>query len=81
MSDDKNFLQSIKLEISRNFKLDAYERVAFHKVLACAKSNAGKDVLIREIEKGGDVRTSAMKALGEFSDPSVIPVLDRKSVV
>ncbi len=74
MSDDKNFLQSIKLEISRNFKLDPYERIAFHKVLACGKTNAGKDVLIREIEKGGDVRTSAMNALGEFSDPSVISV-------
>jgi HEAT repeat protein len=74
LSDDKNFLQSIKLEISRNFKLDPYERIAFHKVLACAKSGAGKDVLIREIEKGGDVRTSAMNALSEFIDPSVIPV-------
>ncbi len=74
MSEDKNFLQSIKLEISRNFKLDPYERIAFHKVLACAKSNSGKDVLIREIEKGGDVRTSAMNALGEFRDSSVIPV-------
>lgn len=74
MSDDKNFLQSIKLEISRNFKLDPYERIAFHKVLACAKSNAGKDVLIREIQKGGDVRTSAMNALGEFIDPDIISV-------
>lgn len=74
MSDDKNFLQSIKLEISRNFKLDPYERIAFHKVLACAKSNAGRDILIREIEKGGDIRTSALNALSEFKDPSIISV-------
>lgn len=74
MSDDKNFLQSIKLEISRNFKLDPYERIAFHKVLACAKSNAGRDILIREIEKGGDIRTSALNALSEFKDPAILSV-------
>lgn len=75
MTDDKNFLQSIKLEISRNFKLDPYERIAFHKVLACAKSDMGKDILIRELEKIGDIRTSALSALSEFKDPSLIPAL------
>lgn len=74
MSEDKNFLQSIKLEISRNFKLDPYERIAFHKVLACAKSNTGKDILIREIEKAGDIRISALHALSEFNDPLIVPV-------
>lgn len=74
MSEDKNFLQSIKLEISRNFKLDPYERIAFHKILACAKSNAGKEILIREIEKGGDIRLSALHSLSEFNDLSLIPV-------
>jgi hypothetical protein len=74
LTDDKNFLQSIKLEISRNFKLDPYERIAFHKVLACAKSNAGKDILIREIEKGGDIRISALKALSEYNEPALVPV-------
>jgi len=74
LSEDKNFLQSIKLEISRNFKLDPYERIAFHKVLACARSNAGRDILIREIEKGGDIRTSALNALSEFNDPALVPV-------
>ena len=81
MTDEKNFLQSIKLEISRNFKLDPYERIAFHKVLACAKSNAGKDILIREIEKSGDIRISALNALSEFNDPSLasvfISILDK----
>ncbi|HPS85813.1 MAG TPA: HEAT repeat domain-containing protein [Spirochaetota bacterium] len=74
MTDEKNFLQSIKLEISRNFKLDPYERIAFHKVLACAKSSTGRDILIREIEKGGDIRTSALNALSEFNDPSIVSV-------
>jgi len=72
LTDDKNFLQSIKLEISRNFKLDPYERIAFYKVLACAKSNTGKDILIREIERGGDLRVSALNALSEFNDPSLV---------
>ncbi len=74
MTDDKNFLQSIKLEISRNFKLDPYERIAFYKVLACAKSNAGRDILIREVEKGGDLRISALHALSEFNDPVLVSV-------
>lgn len=74
LSDEKNFLQTIKLEISRNFKLDPYERISFHKILACAKSNAGKDILLREMEKGGDLRTSALNALSEFDDPSLLPL-------
>jgi len=72
LTDEKNFLQTIKLEISRTFKLDTYERMAFYKILACAKSNAGKDILLREIEKGGDLRTSALNALSEFDDPSLV---------
>lgn len=72
MADEKNFLQTIKLEISRTFKLDPYERIAFYKVLACAKSSAGRDILIREVEKGGDLRISALNALSEFDDPSIV---------
>jgi HEAT repeat protein len=74
LTDDKNFLQSIKLEISRSFKLDSYERIAFHRILACAKSNQGKDILIRELEKGDDIRISALSALSEFNDSSLSPV-------
>ncbi|MCL1864233.1 MAG: hypothetical protein FWF73_00280 [Spirochaetes bacterium] len=74
MSEDKNFLQSIKLELGRNFKLDPYERIAFHKILAHVKSNAGKDVLIRELDRGGDIRISALNALSEFNDSSLIPL-------
>ena len=71
MSEDKNFLQSIKLELSRNFKLDPYERIAFHRILAHVKSNAGKDILINEIDRGGDIRISALNALSEFNDYSL----------
>ena len=71
MSDDKNFLQSIKLEISRSFKLDSYERIAFHRILSYSRSEAGRDILIREIEKSDDIRLSAISALAEFNDPVV----------
>ena len=74
MSEDKNFLQSIKLELSRNFKLNPYERIAFHKILAHVKSNAGKETLVSEVERGGDIRISALNALSEFNDPSLLPL-------
>ena len=73
MSEDKNFLQSIKLELSRNFKLFPYERIAFHKILAHVKSNAGKDTLISEVDRGDDIRISALSALSEFNDLSLVP--------
>ncbi|MCL2154527.1 MAG: hypothetical protein FWH53_02560 [Leptospirales bacterium] len=74
MSEDKNFLQSIKLELSRNFKLEPYERIAFHKILAHVKSNAGKEILIQEVDRGGDIRISALNALSEFNDSSLVPL-------
>lgn len=72
MSDEKNFLQTIKLEISRNFRLEPYERKAFHRILALVKSQQGRDILLREIEKGGDIRLSALSVLAEFKDPSLV---------
>ncbi len=72
MSDEKNFLQTIKLEISRNFRLEPYERKAFHRILGLVKSQQGKDILLRELEKGGDIRKSAIGVLGFLSrKPSV----------
>lgn len=72
MSDEKNFLQTIKLEISRNFKLEPYERKAFHRILAMVKSQQGKDILLKEIDKGGDIRLSALSVLARFKDPSLV---------
>jgi len=74
LSDEKNFLQSIKLEISRNFRLEPYERKAFHKILALVKSQQGKDILLREIEKGGEIRQSAISVLAEFKDPALVDI-------
>lgn len=75
LSEEKNFLQSIKLEISRSFKLEPYERVAFHNILGILKSEAGKNMLLKEIEKGGDISASAISVLAGFSDESLIPVM------
>lgn len=75
MSEEKNFLQTIKLEISRNFKLDPYERVSFHSILGLMKSDTGKTLLVRELEKGGDITTSAIHMLSGFNDTSLIPVM------
>ncbi len=75
MSEEKNFLQSIKLDISRSFKLEPYERVAFHNILGILKSEAGKNLLLREVEKGGDISASAINALAGFDDQSLLPVI------
>lgn len=75
LSEEKNFLQSIKLEISRSFKLEPYERVAFHNILGILKSDSGKNLLLREMEKGGDISASAIKVLAGFNDESLIPLM------
>jgi len=74
LSDEKNFLQSIKLEISRNFRLEPYERKAFHRILALVKSEQGRDILLREFEKGEDLRFSALNVLSGFDDPSLTDI-------
>lgn len=73
MADDKNFLQTIKLEISRTFKLDHYERMAFHNILGLIKSENGRDLLIREVKRDPDIRMSALSNLAGFDDDSIAP--------
>lgn len=68
---EKNFLQSIKLEISRNFKLTPYERIAFHRILGILKTDVGKNILLNELERGPDIRQSALSILSNFRDEEV----------
>lgn len=75
MAEEKSFLQTIKLEISRSFKLVPYERIAFHRVLGILKSDTGKSILIKEMEKGPDIRYSAIAALVAFDHPDVTAAL------
>ena len=68
---EKNFLQSIKLEISRNFKLVPYERMAFHKILGILKTDVGMEILRKELDKGPDIRESAISVLASFPQPLI----------
>jgi hypothetical protein len=68
---EKDILQSLKLEISRNFTLAPYERIAFHKILTYQKSDNGLRVLLRDILKGGIIRKSAISVVKDFPHADV----------
>ena len=68
---EKDFLQSLKIEISKNFTLAPYERIAFHKILGYVKSENGLRILLRDIHKPGLIRTSAIDVLKNFTYPDV----------
>ncbi len=71
---ENDFLQSIKLEISRTVTLNAYERIAFHKILSMEKSESGTQILIRDLQKPDDIRKSALTALRDFTGDDVTAV-------
>lgn len=75
MLKEKSFLQSIKLEISKSFKLVPYERLSFHKILGILKSDTGLEILLKELDKGPDIRSSAISILVKFRNPEVIKAL------
>lgn len=66
---EQDFLQTVRLEISRTFELSPYERMAFHRILGISRSENGMKVLLREVTKPGHIRTSAMKMLIDFPFP------------
>jgi len=68
---EKDFLQSLKLEISKKFTLTPYERIAFHKILGIQKSENGIKILIRDLAKGDLIRRSAISILKEIALPEV----------
>ncbi len=72
MEEDKSLLQSIKLEISRSFKLVPYERLSFHSILGILKSEIGMSILLRELQRGPVIRKSAIAALVRFDSPEVL---------
>ncbi len=78
---NRDFLQTIKLEISKNFKLQSYERIAMHNVLALNKTNASVSVLEKELHKTGPVRASAVNILTGFDLPEItnklVPILKK----
>ncbi|MGV7927982.1 MAG: hypothetical protein AB2L13_03585 [Spirochaetota bacterium] len=68
---EKDFLQSLKVEISRSFKLAPYERMAFHRLLGIVKSENGTRILLRELEQEPFVRESALLVLKDFDNQEV----------
>lgn len=68
---EKDFLQSLKLDISKRFTLVPYERIAFHKILGIKKSESGMRILIRDMYKGGIIRKSAISVLSSFNSQEV----------
>ena len=71
MAMEKDFIQSMKLEISRNFSLNPYERTAFHKILSIIKSDNGMNILLRDISRKGVLRSSAVENLKHFDNRRV----------
>jgi HEAT repeat protein len=74
--ENKNFLQSIKIEISKNIKLLPYERLAFHQILSKSQTLNGIQILTQELSKEGVIRLSAFQALSKFNDPKVTEILE-----
>ncbi|MGL4369072.1 MAG: hypothetical protein ACRCUT_05285, partial [Spirochaetota bacterium] len=68
---EKDFLQSLKLEISKNFTLAPYERIAFHKILGMVRSDSGLNILLRDVRRNGLIRSSAIDVLRDFGYPDV----------
>lgn len=75
VAEEKSFLQSIKIEISRSFKLAPYERLSFHKILGILKSDMGMNILVKELERGPEIRMSAISALSGFEQPDALASL------
>ncbi|MBN1532483.1 MAG: hypothetical protein JXA20_07460, partial [Spirochaetes bacterium] len=73
--DEKNYLQSIKLEISKNVKLEPYERMVFYKLLTLFKSDAGMNTLAGELGKPPVLRRSALSSLCAFRRPEAVSIL------
>lgn len=71
---EKDFLQSLKIEISKNFKLVPYERNAFHRILGIMKSENGLRILLRELKSVPEVRESAISVLKSFDSPQLLPL-------
>ncbi len=75
MAEEKSFLQTIKIEISRSFKLAPYERLSFHKILGILKSDMGMNILTKELERGPEIRISAISALSGFEQAEALASL------
>ncbi|MBN1499887.1 MAG: hypothetical protein JW982_07025 [Spirochaetes bacterium] len=72
---EKDFLQSLKLEISKHATLNTYERIAFFKILSILKSESGMKILLNDCMKEGFIRLNALNAVKDFNYPEVTTAL------
>jgi hypothetical protein len=68
---ENDFLQNIKVEISKSIRLAVYERIALHKVLGIVRSENGCNILLRDLGKKDIIRNSAIRRLRDFDAPLV----------
>lgn len=68
---EKDFLQSLKIEISKNLKLNPYERMSLYKILGLSKSENGMKILLRDIKQHPEVREKAFCVLKDYNNPEV----------
>lgn len=71
----KDFLQSLKLEISKHISLNPYERMCFHRILGNMKSEQGMKILLRDLKRSSIIKKSALRILKEFNYEQVSEAL------
>ena len=60
-------IQALKLEISKQTRLEPYERITFHRILGILRTENGMRVLLRELKNQQLVRESAIITLIDFN--------------
>jgi len=72
--EEKSYLQTIKLEISKNVKLEPYERIAFHKLLGLHRTDPGMNTLSLELNKSPLIRRNALNTLSRFEKKEALEI-------
>ncbi len=74
---EKDLVQSLKLEISKKFRLSPYERLAFHSILSIRKTESSLEILTADLDKTPIVRKSAIKTLSGYDAEKVYSIMHR----
>ena len=72
---EKDLVQSLKLDISKKFRLSPYERLAFHSILSLRKTENALEILKVDLSKNQVVRKSAINALVTFEHEVIHDIL------
>src|SRR6056297_967298 len=72
---EKDLVQSLKLELSKKFRLSPYERLAFHSILSIRKTESSLEILTADLDKTPIVRKSAIKTLSGYDAEKVYSIM------